>query len=175
MTMGILLIVGGTLALFAAVLTSLVSVIYLGVLLLIVGVLEIVSAFRMRRSAPFLVYLLAGLLTIVVGALFLYRPLASLASLTLLVAGYLFASGLFRGVHALVDRYPRWGWDLAYSIVALALGATIVALWPFSSLWVVGAVVASEIIARGVTLVAASWVLRDRPHGGISGRLATAS
>src|SRR5215510_1310109 len=171
MAIGILLIAAGAFALFATVLTSLVSVVYLGVLLLVVGILEIISAFRAGRSGPFLVYFLAGSLAHVVGALFLYRPLVSLSSLTLLIAGYLFASGLFRGVTSIMDRYPRWGWDVAYAIVALALGAVVVAEWPFSSFWVLGAVVAAEIIARGVTLVAASWVLRDfeQRHGGFPG------
>src|SRR5215510_11042556 len=155
MAIGILLIAAGAFALFATVLTSLVSVVYLGVLLLVVGILEIISAFRAGRSGPFLVYFLAGSLALVVGALFLYRPLVSLSSLTLLIAGYLFASGLFRGVTSIMDRYPRWGWDVAYAIVALALGAVVVAEWPFSSFWVLGA----------------SWVLRDfeQRHGGFPG------
>jgi uncharacterized membrane protein HdeD (DUF308 family) len=161
MAIGILLIAGGAFALSYAVLTSVVSVIYLGVLLLIVGVLEIVYAFRKRRSQPFLVYFLAGVLTVIVGSLFLYRPLASLESLTLLIAGFFFASGLFRGITAIVVRYPRWGWDLAYAIVALALGIYVAASWPVSSLWVLGTVVAVEIIARGITLVAASLMLRE--------------
>jgi uncharacterized membrane protein HdeD (DUF308 family) len=174
MVMGILLIVGGMFALSATVLTSVVSVIYLGVLLLIVGVFEIIAAFRRRHSEPFVVYFLAGLLSLVVGGLFLYRPLASLAPLTLLIAGYFFASGLFRGITSIVDRYPRWGWDLAYSIVALALGVYVAASWPISSLWVLGTVMAVEIIARGITLVAASWVLRDIRQGRIPGGLAAA-
>jgi uncharacterized membrane protein HdeD (DUF308 family) len=172
MVIGILLIVGGAFALSAAVFTSFVSVIYLGVLLLIVGMLEIIYAFRMRRSQPFLVYFLAGVLTVIVGGLFLYRPLASLASLTLLIAGFLFASGLFRGITAIVIRYPRWGWDLAYSILAVALGVYVAASWPLSSLWVLGTVVGVEIIARGITLVAASLMLRELRQGRMPGGLA---
>jgi len=177
MAIGIVLIAIGLFALCAAGLTSLVSVIYLGVLLLIVGILEIVSAFRARHSKPFIVYFLAGVLSLVVGALFLYRPLASLASITLLIAGFLFASGLFRGLTAIVDRYPRWGWDLAYAVVAVALGVCVMAQWPISTFWVLGTVVAAEILARGIALVAASWVLRDIQHGhhgGLSGGLSAA-
>jgi uncharacterized membrane protein HdeD (DUF308 family) len=114
-------------------------------------------------------------LSLVVGGLFLYRPVAGLASLTLLIAGYLFVSGLFHGITAIADRYPRWGWEVAYSIVALALGVYVVAQWPLSTLWVLGAVVAVEILARGITLVAASWVLRDLDHRGVRGGLAAAS
>jgi uncharacterized membrane protein HdeD (DUF308 family) len=114
MTIGVLMIVGGTFALSAAVLTSIVSVLYLGVILAAVGVLEIVPAFRLRRGGPFLMSFLAGLLALVVGALFLARPFAGMASLTLLVACYLFAGGLFRGITSITDRYRGWGWDLSY-------------------------------------------------------------
>jgi uncharacterized membrane protein HdeD (DUF308 family) len=117
--------------------------------------------------------LLAGLLALVVGALFLYQPLTSLLSLTLLIAGYLFASGLFRGITSIVDRYPHWGWDFAYAIVAVALGAYIVASWPFSSFWLLGTVVAIEILARGIAMVAASFMLRDVIHGRLPGDMAT--
>jgi len=165
MTIGIVLMFGGMFALAATALTSVVSVLYLGTLLLAVGVLEIVAAFRLRNTGPVLPYVLAGLLTIVVGGLFLFRPLASLTSLTLLIAGYLFASGLFRGITSLIDRYPGWGWDFAYALLTVGLGFYVTAAWPLDSLWVVGTIVAIEIIARGITLVAAAWTLRDVEHG----------
>jgi uncharacterized membrane protein HdeD (DUF308 family) len=173
MAIGILLIIGGAFALVASVLTSIVTIIYVGAMLLVVGALEIVSAFRVRGTGPLLIYFLAGVLAFVIGGLFLYRPFAGLASLTLLIAGYLFAGGLFRGITAIAIRYPRWGWNLAYAIVALALGVYVIVSWPLSSFWVLGTVVAVEIIARGFALVAASWVLRDREHhGGMPGGFA---
>lgn len=165
MIIGIMLVVGGTAALFAAMLTSLISVLYMGFMLVIAGVLEMISAFRVRHTGPHLVYLLAGLLAIVVGALFIYHPLASLASVTLLLAGYLFASGMFRGLAAIVERHPRWGWDLAYALVTLGLGIYVAASWPLSSFWLLGTFVAIEIIARGISLVSAAWALREVEHG----------
>jgi uncharacterized membrane protein HdeD (DUF308 family) len=151
--------------LFASVLTSYVSIIYIGVLLIVAGILEMVAAFRVRRvGGPTVMMLLAGLLAVVVGALFLYRPEGGIASLTLLITCYLFASGLFRGVTSIVDRYPGWGWDVAYAIVAILLGAYIVRTWPTSALWVLGTVVGAEIMARGIVMVTASWSLRDVEH-----------
>lgn len=164
MTVGILLVLGGTFALLAAVLTSMVTVVFIGVLLVIAGILEVVSAFQASHRRRFLVYVLAGVLAIVVGALLLFHPLVGLASLALLIAGYLFASGLFRGITAIGDRYPHWGWDLAYGIAALGLGFYITASWPVSAFWVLGTVVAAEIIVRGISLIAASRVVRDFEH-----------
>ncbi|HEX7941796.1 MAG TPA: DUF308 domain-containing protein [Gemmatimonadaceae bacterium] len=165
MAMGMLMIAGGTFALFAAVLTSIMSVLYIGAMLVAVGALEIVTAFRVRHGGPFVMFLLAGLLALVVGALLLYRPLAGMASLTLLVACYMFASGLFRGITAIADRYQGWGWDFAYGIIAVLIGGYVVASWPISSLWVLGTVVGVEIVVRGFTLVAVSWLMREIEHG----------
>jgi uncharacterized membrane protein HdeD (DUF308 family) len=165
MTIGVLLIIGGMFALAATAMTGLLSIIYLGTLLFAVGILEIVAAFRLRSTGPVLPYVLAGLLTLVVGGLCVFRPVASLASVTLLIAGYLFASGLFRGITSLIDRYPGWGWDVAYALLAIGLGFYVAAAWPLSSFWVVGTVVGVEIIARGITLVAAAWTVRDVEHG----------
>jgi len=164
MVIGILLIIGGAFALYASVLTSFISVIYIGVMLMVVGVLEVVSGIRMRHTQPFLVYLLAGLLAIVVGFMFLDQPKVGVLAMSLLICGYLFASGLFRGVVAIAERYPRWGWDLAYGVVAIFLGIYLLKEWPIASFWVLGTLVAVEIIARGVSLVAASWVIRDVQH-----------
>lgn len=164
MAVGILLVVGGTFALLAAVLTSIVTVVFIGVLLVIAGILEVISAFQHSHRRRFLVYVLAGLLAIVVGALLLFHPVVGLASLTLLIAGYLFASGLFRGITAIADRYAHWGWDLLYGVAAVALGFYIMAAWPVSAFWVLGTVVAAEIIVRGVSLIAASSVVREVEH-----------
>ena len=174
MVIGILMTLLGAFALAASVATTLISVVVLGVMLLVVGVMEIIAAARVGRHGPWLTYLLAGILSLVVGALFLDRPLATMASLTLLIAGFLFAAGLFHAITAIADRYPRWGVDFLYGVVALALGVYIVASWPIASFWVIGTVVGIEILARGIALIAASWALRSFEHGRIPSGLVAA-
>ena len=83
---------------------------------------------------------------------------------TLLIAGFFFASGLFRGITAIVDRYPHWGWDLGYAVIAIGLGVIVVGDYPFSAFWILGTLVAVEIIARGAALIAASTMLREIAH-----------
>lgn len=176
MAIGILLVLGGISALGASVFTSYVSVLVIGGILCGVGVVEIVAAFRVHVRALDLALLLAGLLAIVVGGLFISRPLASLASVTLLIAGYLVARGLFHVAVAVVDRTRAWIWDLIYGLVAIGMGTYIAASWRVSSLWVLGTLVGIEIIARGCTLIAASWAIRDiEHHGELPGRYAGAT
>lgn len=158
--MGLLILIAGILCYIAAGITSLASILVFGVLLFVAGVLEIINAFRRRASGQFLLYFLAGLLSLVVGALFIFRPLFGLASVTLLLAGYFFASGLFRCLTSLVDRYSGWGWDFFSGAVSVVLGVILVAQWPQSSLWLVGVLVAIELVIHGAMIMGMALTLR---------------
>ncbi|WP_163996467.1 HdeD family acid-resistance protein [Pyxidicoccus caerfyrddinensis] len=159
--LGLLLTALGIVALGTAFLTSLVTAIFFGAMLAIEGVAEIVSAFRVRKSGgPFVLYLLGGVLSIVVGLFVLVYPGAGLAALTLLLAGYFFASGLFHAITSLVDRYPRWGWDFFYGAVSVFLGIAVMSQWPISAVWLVGTMVGIGILVRGIALMAGSLTLR---------------
>lgn len=158
--LGLLITLCGVFLLAANVLTSLVTVLFLGGILVAAGVLEIIQAIRVRKRGPTALLLLGGLLSGVVGALMLFYPMAGLATLSLLVAGYFFASGLFRGITAVMDRYPRWGWDLLYGVLAVGLGVIVMVQWPASSLWLVGTLVAIEVIFRGAMLMSGALQVR---------------
>lgn len=158
--MGLLISLLGVAALASLPITSLATVFFYGSLLVVGGIFEVVHAFRVRKTGPFLMFLLGGILSIVVGALVLMRPGIGLVSLTLLMAGFFFARGIFRGVTALMDRYAGWGWDVAYGIVSVALGAIIFAQLPYSSLWALGLVVGVEILSRGISMMAAALAFR---------------
>lgn len=158
---GLLITLLGCLALVSIGITSLISVFLYGVLLAAMGIGEIIHAFRIRKTGPFLLFLLGGVLSIVVGVLVLAWPGAGLAAMTLLLAGYFFATGLFRTITSVMDRYPRWGWDCADGIISIALGVIIMAQWPLSTLWAVGIVVGVGIISRGIALMASSLAVRS--------------
>lgn len=159
--LGLLLAVLGIVSLGASFITSLVSAIFFGAMLTIAGISEIVAAFRVRKSGgPFVLYLLGGVLSAVVGLFILVYPKAGLAALTLMLAGYFFASGLFHAITSIVDRYPRWGWDLFYGAVSIFLGIVVMAEWPISAIWLVGTMVGIGILFRGIALMAGSLTLR---------------
>src|ERR1700760_4496785 len=99
--LGVSLVVLGTVALGSVVITSLAAAAAIGVLLLLGGVVESVGAFWCRGWSGFFLELLSGVLSVVVGLLFLRAPVGALASLTLLVACFLMAGGLFKVVGAL--------------------------------------------------------------------------
>lgn len=129
----------------------------LGGLLTGSGVVELLRAFGLRRERSFLQHLLSGILALVVGLAIVGNPQVALSDLALLLAGFFLTAGLFRGIDALVERPRGWGWDVAYGLVAVLLGASLGVQWPASSPWLLGTLVGVELVVRGVTLMAGSF------------------
>jgi uncharacterized membrane protein HdeD (DUF308 family) len=161
---GLLLALTGIACIVAAFAAGLATVMLFGGFLVVAGVVELVSSARAseRKARPWV--LLEAVLSIVVGVLVLARPMAGLATLTLLLACYFFANGLYRAFTSVADRYPGWGADLAYGIVALFLGIMVFRSWPISSLWLAGTLVGVEILMRGVSLMSAGLFVRRALH-----------
>jgi uncharacterized membrane protein HdeD (DUF308 family) len=162
--LGIALIVLGFVALGSVVIASLAAAVTLGMLILLGGIGEAVGAFWCRCWSGFFLHLLAGVLSIVVGLLFLRAPLNALLALTLLVACFLMVEGIFTIVAALTYRFGAWGWSLASGVVDLILGIMIWQQWPASGLWVIGLFVGINLVFRGVNWIVLGLGLQALPR-----------
>jgi uncharacterized membrane protein HdeD (DUF308 family) len=147
--LGLLIAVLGVFALSSTVATGLLSVIFLGAVIAVSGVVEGVYGIQ-NRNMP---HVLGSVLAVVVGGLLLFQTAVGLAAVTFLLAGYLFTNGLFHTVTSLMNRRPSWGWDFVYGLISLALGIGVMLNWPLSSLRLVGTFVGLEILFRGVALM----------------------
>src|SRR5207253_7419236 len=108
--------------------------------------------------------LLSGLLSLVVGVLFLRAPLDALLALTLLLACLLTVGGIFKIVAALTYRFAAWGWPLVSGLIDLILGVMIWLEWPASALWVIGLFVGISLVFRGFNWVGLGLSLRMLPR-----------
>jgi uncharacterized membrane protein HdeD (DUF308 family) len=161
LALGIALIVLGTIAVGMSVLTTFVTVLAYGVLLIIAGIAQSIGAFWSREWSGFFLSLLSGILYLVVGVMFVLHPGAAALALTLLLAAFLLVSGVFRIVAAFSLRLPHWGWPLVSGILNVLLGLLIWAQWPLSGLWVIGLFVGIELIFGGWTWVMIALALRS--------------
>jgi uncharacterized membrane protein HdeD (DUF308 family) len=152
-TVGIVLILLGALALSSTVGVTLVSVLFLGWLLIISGIAEVVHSFWSKGIGSFFLNLLAGIFGIVVGGLMIANPGLSALSLTLVFGVYFIVEGAMRSIIALYHRGPFWGWLLFNGIVTLLLGILIIAQWPTSGLWVIGLFIGTDLIISGWSLI----------------------
>jgi len=164
MTLGIVLIVVGTLAIGAPFIASLATALTIGALLLVGGAAQLVGAFWTRDWSGFFLMFLMGVLYIVVGLLFLERPVDALEALTLLLACSLIVSGIFRIVGSLMSRFPQWGWVLVGGVINLLLGILIWRQWPVTGLWVIGLFVGIDMIFNGWTWIMLALRLKSLPR-----------
>jgi uncharacterized membrane protein HdeD (DUF308 family) len=162
--LGVSLVILGTVALGSVVIASLAAAAVIGVLLLLGGAAEAVGAFWCRGWSGFFLELLSGVLSIVVGLLFLRAPLNAVAALTLLLACYLMVGGIFKVVAAMAYRFAAWGWSLAGGIIDVILGLMIWQGWPASALWVIGLFVGIDLIFRGFNWIALGLAMHSLPR-----------
>jgi uncharacterized membrane protein HdeD (DUF308 family) len=155
--LGVALILVGDVVLGSEVIASLATAIAIGALMLISGVTETIGAFWCKGWSGFF-FLLSGLLSIIVGVLFLRAPLGAL--LALLLACFLLVSGLFRIIAALSYRFAAWNWSLVSGIIDVILGIMIWQQWPASALWVLGLFLGISLVFRGCNWISLGLALR---------------
>ena len=158
--LGIAMVVFGTLAIAAPFIASIATAFTLGVLLLMGGGTQLVGAFWTRDWSGFFLVLLMGVLYIVVGMLFLNRPIEALEALTLLLACGLMIGGLFRAIGSISYQFPQWGWVFVGGLIELALGVMIWMQWPVASFWIIGLFVGIDMIFSGWTWIMLGLRLR---------------
>ena len=168
--LGIVLIILGVIAIGSAFLMTIASVWLFGWILIIGGVMEVVHAFWHKRWAGFFLDLLTGVLYVVAGGMMVNNPQESALLLTLLIAMFLVFEGVLRIVAALAVRYPHWGSVLVNGVISLVLGMLIWRRWPVSGLWVIGLFVGIEMLLNGWSLVMLSMTGRTLPEEASAGR-----
>lgn len=162
--LGIGLIVLGFIALGYSAVATLASVMLFGWLLVVGGVLQTAHAFGRERWKSFFIDLVAGILYLVAGLILMANPLAGAATLTLVIAVFLWVGGVFRIVASLAVRHHNWGWLLLNGIVNILLGTLIWQQWPLSGLWVIGLFVGIDMLFNGWALAMLGMAMKRMPQ-----------
>lgn len=155
LALGILLLVFGFLALTNLFAATVVSVLYIGMMMLIGGVAYLVHAFQVKGWDQMLFWALSGILYTVAGVLAFWNPALTAAVLTFLMAVALVVAGIFRLWVGLRMRPMRGsGWIIVGGIVTALAGLVIALGWPVNSLFILGLFLAVDLVMQGWALIA---------------------
>jgi uncharacterized membrane protein HdeD (DUF308 family) len=151
---GVLLSLAGGIALGSVTLTTISSVFVVGVAMVVSGVVEVAHGFAMRTWRHFFLWLAIGVLYIVAGVGAIQNPMLAAGIFTLMIGASLIGSGLVRTYLSfqLPESAPRMAIAIS-GVLSLLLGAVILAQWPVSSLWVIGAFLGVDLFFAGM-----SWI-----------------
>jgi uncharacterized membrane protein HdeD (DUF308 family) len=148
--LSVLMIISGVLAVAIPPVAGLTVTVMFGWLLIVTGALHLGFAWRGHGAAAVIGELAIAVLYGAIGFYMLARPAAGLASLTLVIAGYLAAKGAVEGVIAFKFRLlPGTGWLVFDGILTVMIAGLIASAWPASSAWAVGVLVGIAMISSG--------------------------
>lgn len=159
--LGIIVLALGVIAAGNLLIATAASVFFVGAMMIVAGIVEIIHAFGVKSWGKFILWLLSGLLYIVAGYFAFANPLLATAVLTLFLAISLIASGLVRVWIGFTSKnLEGWGWVVAAGIVTTLAGLIIFSGWPVNSLWILGLFLAIDLIFQGITYIAFGFGLR---------------
>jgi uncharacterized membrane protein HdeD (DUF308 family) len=153
----------GTVALFITPAATLGTVLVLGWLLVVSGVVEAIQSFRVRQWGGIFLHLIGGILGVLVGLLIVTHPVAGALAWTLLFASFFTVIGIFRLVAAIRLKFPNWGWAAFDGAVTLLLGLLLWIDWPGSGVWFLGFAVGVSLLLRGWSYVMFAVAIRTLP------------
>jgi len=161
--LGIFSIVAGFLALLDVVAFTIVSVIFIGAMLLVSGIFQVIHAFATKTWSQFGINVLLGVLYVVGGLLIMQEPVRGSVVITIFLLAAIVVGGIMRIVIALRHRELRYWWLMAIGgLISVVIGILLWASLPWSSLVLLGTLIAFELIVMGVTWLQFGLALRRR-------------
>lgn len=161
MALSVLMILTGVLAIMIPPVAGIAVLVVVAWLLMFSGAAHLVFAWHTRTAGGMVWELLLGILYILVGVYALLNPVAGLASLTLVLAIYLFMEAVLELILSFRLR-PLAGsnWLLIDGIITLIIAVLIWRSWPSSSEWVIGTLVGISMLFSGAARLSLSLAAR---------------
>ena len=161
---GVLLALAGFAALIAPNVVTDLAVFIWGWFLILRGVLELVGSFFYRRQESFLLHLLTGILSLVVGVLVIAYEGTAERVITLLLAAFFLFGGLSQIVAALLVRPDGWLLMLAAGVLGVLIGVAIWRNYPGNSSVILGLFIGIDLLSRGATWIGYGLALKNAPR-----------
>ncbi|MDO5470338.1 MAG: DUF308 domain-containing protein [Akkermansia sp.] len=131
-----------------------------GFVLVVMGVLHLVHVFTRSENRGW--SFLSFVLFVVLGVAMLLQPVASMNLLTLVIGIALLTGGVLRLITAFAMRRKAGStWRFFNAVISLILGAMVVWSWPASSMWLIGTIIAVEMIFSGWALLFLALTQQD--------------
>lgn len=149
--LGVIYVVAGLIALSSVAFAATVTVFMVGIMMVVSGVAEVISAFQVRPWSKALLWFLVGGLYIAAGILAFENPMLTAKFLTLLLGLSLVASGIARVVLAVTMKTSSSRYAVMISaLLTIAIGVVILLHWPVATLLVLGVFLGVDLISAGI-------------------------
>jgi membrane protein HdeD len=149
--LGLLIAIAGVIVLGHVAVASLVSILFIGWMALIAGVVLFASAIVGWADAARRWELVSGAVLFLLGLGFVRNPGAGLLVLTLLAGSLFLVGGIVRIVGAFQAIGPARALLMLNGLVSVLLGGLVLFQWPVSAVWFLGTMLGIEMLFDGIT------------------------
>ncbi len=158
---GVIILLMGLFAMGAPLIAGLSLALMVGALLIIGGIGQLIFAAKTHKG---ILTFILSILTIALGGYMVANPSVALASLTIFLASYLVASGVFEIMVAFQIRPVQgWIWALFSGIISVILGMMIWNQFPLSGAWAIGIILGVRLFFSGLALIMFGTAARNLP------------
>jgi uncharacterized membrane protein HdeD (DUF308 family) len=162
MTVGVIAIVLGCIAILVPAVASVGTAIFIGWLLLIVGAVLVAAAFSAHSIGTLMLRMIWAILTVIVGLWLIVEPHNGTLTLTFVLGVYFLFMGLTRVTVAFLGRgQPNAGLVGLSGVAGVLIGILILANFPSSADWAIGLLVGIDLIFAGWTLTSVALLGKD--------------
>lgn len=150
LALGILFVILGTVGLGMAFALTMASMLFFGFLMIFGGVFQLFHYVHCRGWKSILWHILVALAYIIGGIIVVARPMLASSVFTIIIAVVLMMVGTMRIVMSLQMRgIDGWWWSLLSGIISVIFGGMIMTAWPVSGMWLIGLLIAIDLIVHG--------------------------
>lgn len=162
MTVGVLAILIGCIAILVPAVASVGTAIFIGWILVVAGAFLVAAAFSAHSIGTVVLRLLWAALTVVVGVWLIVEPHNGTLTLTLVLGLYFLFMGLTRVAVAFIARGQQNAGLVGLSgVCGLLVGILVLAEFPSSADWAIGLLVGIDLIFAGWTLTSVALVGKE--------------
>jgi uncharacterized membrane protein HdeD (DUF308 family) len=166
MTVGVLAIVVGCIAILVPAVASVGTAIFIGWILLIAGAFLVAAAFSAQSVGSLVLRLLWAAITVIVGLWLIVEPHNGTLTLTFVLGVYFLFMGITRITVAFLGRgQPNAGWVGLSGVLGLLIGILVLVKFPSSADWAIGLLVGIDLIFAGWTLTSIALVGKELARG----------
>ena len=163
-TYGVIMILLGAFAIVVPGVATLAVTLMVGWLLLLSGAFGLFAVISGGARAPgFWWNLLTTAVYFLAGLAVLTRPITGVLTLTIILAAYLLAGGVFRimmGMGYRAHAPGAWFWLLLSGIVDIVLAFIIMSGLPDTAIWVIGLLVGINLLMMGFSILMVALAVR---------------
>lgn len=152
--LGVVFIALGAIAAGNLFYATITAVFYVGIFMTMAGTLQVLHAFSVRTWGGFLLWFISGLFYAIAGATAFANPALASVILTLLLAVLTLSAGALRlliGIRAKPTK--GWAWIIASGVMTALAGLIFLFGWPVNGIWLLGLLLAIDLIFQGMTLI----------------------